>query len=246
MENKIISKFKVGEKILFCDCGFWTPGVVTGFEKNFVGRTLINIRDEFGSDLVYYEHEVRTRPVIDKFENEYFFLSNFYMCPVEIDGIKYTNSEAAFHAQKCLERKGEFAYLNPNEAKRLGRSVNLRTDWDDIRIAVMFNICLAKFVQNPDLAKKLIKTEDAELIEGNTWNDKFWGVCNGVGENNLGKILMQIRFNFKTGNAQTNPESLLKSYCTKKQDGEIKSSIYKMSSLFFFYILLLYQTLQYR
>ena len=50
-----------------------------------------------------------------------------------------------------------------------------------------------KFRQNPKLAEMLLATEDAILIEGNTWGDKFWGVCNGVGENNLGKVLMYVR-----------------------------------------------------
>ena len=61
----------------------------------------------------------------------------------------------------------------------------------------MEDICRAKFTQNEELKKKLIDTGDATLIEGNTWNDTFWGVCNGVGENNLGKILMKIREELK-------------------------------------------------
>ena len=58
---------------------------------------------------------------------------------------------------------------------------------------VMYQVCKAKFLQNPDLARKLVETGDAELVEGNTWGDKVWGVCDGVGENNLGKTLMRIR-----------------------------------------------------
>lgn len=54
-------------------------------------------------------------------------------------------------------------------------------------------ICKAKFSQNPDLADKLVATKDAELIEGNTWGDRIWGVCDGIGENRLGKILMRVR-----------------------------------------------------
>lgn len=216
MENKINSKFNVGDKVLFLESGFWQPGIVIGFSKNCLNRTLIDIQDEFGSNLCFYEHEVKARPVIDKFEGEYFFLSNFYMCPVEIDGVTYTNSEAAFHAQKCVERKNEFVGLNPKEAKRLGRTVNLRPDWDDIRTAVMYNVCFEKFIQNPDLAKKLVATDNAELIEGNTWNDKFWGVCNGEGENKLGKILMRIRLDLKTAALIENTKDLCEKYCSNK------------------------------
>ena len=57
----------------------------------------------------------------------------------------------------------------------------------------MYEICKIKFTTNPNLAKRLLDTGDEELIEGNDWNDIFWGVCNGKGENNLGKILMRIR-----------------------------------------------------
>lgn len=58
---------------------------------------------------------------------------------------------------------------------------------------IMYEICKAKFRQNPDLAERLISTSDFELIEGNNWGDHIWGVCDGYGENRLGKILMRIR-----------------------------------------------------
>ena len=61
----------------------------------------------------------------------------------------------------------------------------------------MYDVCKAKFTQNPNLAQLLIETGDATLIEGNNWDDVVWGVCNGVGENRLGKILMQIRTEIK-------------------------------------------------
>lgn len=71
--------------------------------------------------------------------------------------------------------------------------MNLRPDWEEVKDDVMYTVCKAKFLQNPGLLKKLLDTGDAELIEGNTWNDQIWGVCNGSGENRLGKILMRIR-----------------------------------------------------
>lgn len=83
--------------------------------------------------------------------------------------------------------------LNPQSAKRLGRSVLLRPDWEEIKYDVMYQVCKAKFQQNPDLGQKLLKTGNAELIEGNTWGDRIWGVCKGIGENNLGKTLMRVR-----------------------------------------------------
>lgn len=134
---------------------------------------------------------------INSFRNEYFFLSNFYNCIVEIEGIKFNNAEAAFQAMKCEEKSDReiFRNLSALEAKRLGRRANLRPNWNLLRMKYMKEIILDKFSRNPELKEKLLATGNAELIEGNTWNDKFWGVniYTGVGENHLGKILMEVR-----------------------------------------------------
>ena len=124
---------------------------------------------------------------------KYFFLSNFYSAPVEYQGYRFENNEAAFQAAKCPERMSYFYGLTPNRAKQLGRRVPLRPDWEDVKYDVMYDICTAKFTQNPDLLSRLLATGDAELIEGNTWGDRVWGVSEGIGENHLGKILMRIR-----------------------------------------------------
>lgn len=137
--------------------------------------------------------------MIDSFRNKYFFLSNFYNADVEFDGIVYQNNEAAFQAQKTLdlnERK-KFAYMNPSEAKKAGRHVKLRPDWESVKYDYMLAICRAKFNQNKNLTDELIATGDQELIEGNDWNDRIWGKVNGEGQNLLGKILMQIRSEIK-------------------------------------------------
>ena len=132
---------------------------------------------------------------INLFDGEYAFLSNFYETPVEYNGLKFLSSEAAFQAQKTLieTEQIKFTTLNPSQSKRLGRKITLREDWEDVKVQIMHEICRAKFTQNPELAQKLIATGNKTLIEGNTWNDTFWGVCRGVGENNLGQILMRVR-----------------------------------------------------
>ena len=128
------------------------------------------------------------------FDGDYDFLSNFYECNVTYDGIEYQSSEAAYQAQKCQSKEERYRFkdLTPMKAKRLGRKVVMRTDWDDIKVDVMRKIVSAKFDQNPDLKQKLLDTKDEELIEGNYWGDTFWGV-DKYGENHLGKILMEIR-----------------------------------------------------
>lgn len=132
---------------------------------------------------------------ISEFRGKYYFLSNFYPAPIVYRGIHYENNEAAFQSMKTLNpnTRRDFCLLDPSSAKRKGRYVILRKDWEEVKDTYMYEICLAKFTQNTRLKKLLLETEEAELIEGNDWNDQYWGVCRGIGENVLGKILMKIR-----------------------------------------------------
>jgi len=136
---------------------------------------------------------------IKTFKGDNFFLSNFYVAPIFYRGIRFENNEAAFQAAKCPERMRDFCGLSPQAAKRLGCRVELRSDWEAVKYDVMYRVCKAKFMQNSDLYRKLMDTGDAELVEGNTWGDRVWGVCNGVGENHLGKILMRLREELRSG-----------------------------------------------
>ena len=133
--------------------------------------------------------------VIDSFRGEFHWLSNFYSCSVHFEGLTFGNTEAAFQASKTLdmEERESFFGLSGGQAKRLGRKVELRSDWEAVKIEVMREVLRCKFSQNPELKAKLIATGDAELIEGNNWNDRFWVVCRGVGQNYLGKLLMEVR-----------------------------------------------------
>ena len=117
---------------------------------------------------------------IKQFRGDFFFLSNFYECPVTYEQLTYTNNEAAFQAQKCTSdaEKIQFTKLNPTEAKKLGRKVNLRKDWEAVKVKIMEEIVRAKFRQNTELADKLLATGDAYLEEGNTWGDRIWGTVN--------------------------------------------------------------------
>ena len=133
--------------------------------------------------------------MIDSFKGKYYFLSNFYSAPVTYDGLTFQNNEAAFQAAKCInpELRKQFINLNPSKAKKLGRSVKLRKDWEQVKVQIMKEICKAKFDQNEDLKKQLLATGKQTLEEGNTWGDRIWGTVDGVGQNHLGKILMEIR-----------------------------------------------------
>lgn len=132
---------------------------------------------------------------IERFTGDYAFLSNFHPSIVFLDGHMYPTVENAFQAAKCLheEDRAQFATLTPGQAKRLGRKVEMRPDWNSARLDVMHDLVLQKFKNHAELQEKLLDTNDATLVEGNQWHDTFWGVCNGVGQNNLGQILMNVR-----------------------------------------------------
>ena len=136
--------------------------------------------------------------IINAFRKEYFFLSNFYKCNVTYNGVTFNSSEAAFQAQKCPARAREFSKLDASDAKAMGRYVTLRRDWESVKDKTMYEIVKAKFTQNETLKERLLATGNSKLVEGNDWNDKYWGVCNGYGKNMLGKILMRIRTELKS------------------------------------------------
>ena len=133
--------------------------------------------------------------MINSFEGKYAFLSNFYEHPISNGEFVFPTNEHYFQAMKTTDPKKREAISKaetPGKAKKLGRSVDLRPDWEDIKLQVMETAVRIKF-SDPELAAKLVATGNEELVEGNWWNDTFWGVCNGVGENHLGKILMLVR-----------------------------------------------------
>ena len=131
-----------------------------------------------------------------RFRNEYYFMSNMYECDIRmpLNGAfhTFTCTEAAFQAHKCPSRADEFTGISGRESKRLGQRVNLRADWEKVKIRIMAECLEAKFVQHPALERRLLAVE-GPIVEDNTWGDKFWGRCNGVGENWLGRLLEEIR-----------------------------------------------------
>lgn len=136
------------------------------------------------------------------FDSSYSFLSNFHPAPVELDGLLYPTVEHAYQAAKTLNADQRLQILNlpfPGQAKKAGRRVDMRPDWDNIKVSVMENLVRQKFTKYPDLALKLCQTGDIYLEETNTWYDTFWGVCNGKGQNVLGNLLMKIRNEIKPG-----------------------------------------------
>lgn len=132
--------------------------------------------------------------MIDSFSGTHRFLSNFWLCPVNYKGIEFRSVENAYQASKCVcpIMWWDFLTLSPGQAKRFGCKIPIRHDWEAIKVGVMRDLIRRKF-QDPELIAMLLCTGDEELIEGNNWGDVWWGVCNGKGENWLGRILMEVR-----------------------------------------------------
>lgn len=134
------------------------------------------------------------------FRNEYYFLSNMYPCSVTVDicgkVLTFKCAESAYQAFKCPDYAEKFVPLNGYAAKKLGKTVPLIVDWNDIKGDIMRNVVTCKFNQNPNLLYKLQQIDD-DIVEENTWGDYYFGMCrthNGLyGKNVLGKILMSIR-----------------------------------------------------
>lgn len=140
---------------------------------------------------------------IDRFIGAYRYLSNFYLTPVVYEEDMYPSVEHAYQAAKTLDPRERDYFTRPvppGAAKRAGRQVTIRSDWELKKVDIMFDLVKQKFEAEP-LRSQLLSTGDAELVEGNTWHDEFWGICScprhGRGQNHLGKILMDVRDELK-------------------------------------------------
>ncbi len=137
-----------------------------------------------------------SEPAITEFRGEYRFLSSFWPCRVAYNGHWYTSVEHAYQAAKCADVRDEVTIRqasSPGLAKRLGNSVDIRSDWESVKLEIMAGLLWKKFILIPKLRAQLAATGDRELVEGNTWGDTCWGVCEGKGTNHLGNLLMRVR-----------------------------------------------------
>ena len=160
--------------------------------------------------------------MIDKFDGRYNFLSNFYSVKIEHQGIKYPTLEHYYVSMKVKNDQqidGKYITMidcreliakmpDPGKVKQFGKIIKVRRDWNDVKLDVMLWGVREKFKQE-DLKQMLLDTGEQELVEGNTWNDTYWGICRGEGQNNLGKILMKVRTELRQQNVKPSLEELL-------------------------------------
>jgi hypothetical protein len=142
--------------------------------------------------------------MIDRFRGEYRWLSNFHECRIQYLGLDFPTTEHAYQAAKRWDdpefHQKILSFPRAGDAMRYARTKEITTrDWHSrTKFNVMEIVNFQKFHVYPDLRDKLLATGDQELVEGNDWGDRVWGVCDGVGENRLGVILMKIRRTIRT------------------------------------------------
>src|SRR4051794_39898490 len=101
--------------------------------------------------------------MITSFEGEFRFLSNFWPCSIFSDGINFPSVEHAFQA--CKTNKWEeiaaiWSAETPGQAKRLGKKVTLRPDWNEVKLQIMEDLVRQKFTLNTSLRELLRATGD--------------------------------------------------------------------------------------
>ena len=160
--------------------------------------------------------------MIESFSGRYNFLSNFYPAKIEHQGITYPTVEhyyLSMNVKNDQQIDGKYITMidcreliakmpQASKVKQFGKIVKVRRDWDDVKLDIMLWGVREKF-KHTDLKDLLLSTGDQELVEGNTWNDTYWGICRGDGQNNLGKILMKVRMELRQQNDKPSLEDIL-------------------------------------
>jgi len=141
--------------------------------------------------------------VIDSFSGQYRFLSNFWPArvylgePFKGTGNWYDNVETAYQAAKTtdMDVRKQLTIASARDAKALGKKLVLRPDWNEVKVPLMAGLLMQKFA-DPERQRMLLDTGSKRLVEGNTWNDTYWGICEGRGANRLGRLLEMVRLHY--------------------------------------------------
>lgn len=189
-------------------------------------KTNINSKLDAFFFYVHYDNKYQKEPIL-KFRQEFSYLSNFNVLKNKIHyfGYDYISVEAGYMAQKCddVAWKQYCSTISPHsnaqsEMKKAAYKVDLVKDFRDKQLKIMLDLLRLKFRNNPELANKLVATYPRMIMEGNVWNDRYWGAtipkqkhCHlsdsgeleklyeefpqyfYVGQNYLGRLLMKVR-----------------------------------------------------
>jgi ribA/ribD-fused uncharacterized protein len=177
--------------VLLCDC---RPGEFC--HRQILADVLRTLGAEVKGEVETGRTIGQLETPIGPFTGPYRFLSNFFPVQIRFEGMCYPSVEHAFQAAKTTrpdERQRIRACPTAAEAKQMGRDVSLRPDWETIKLGVMEHLLRQKFTTHAGLRQQLKATRPRALVEDTTWGDRYWGVCQGQGENHLGLLLMRLR-----------------------------------------------------
>ena len=164
------------------------------------------IGDETGSTQdsrsLIKEHSLNNEFFIKGFFGDYRYMSNFHISPVDYEGLRYNNVEAAFQSAKVSRPadRERFTRMSPAEAKMEGRKALLPADWQQRKVGVMTECVFSKYMLSNGLRSQLTDTGEKYLEETNWWKDNYWGNDPNItspGLNKLGKVTMGVRELFK-------------------------------------------------
>jgi len=135
-----------------------------------------------------------------RFNGETHPLSNFYPAKINVDGKIYKTAEHYYQSEKAtntMDKSRVMQAESPSNARRIGKQIKKRADFDEIKDIIMYKGVKAKFTQNVEVKAYLLATGDRYLIEDASFSP-YWGTgYNDMGENKMGKMLMQIRDELK-------------------------------------------------
>lgn len=209
----IKNKFDIDMDLKACrarSCNGFSTYIYSNCSPNVLVRlsTTMSFQIELLSNTIKHLFVEPAKRQINSFRGNYSFLSNFSAYGFNYKNIYFKNSEQAYQWEKAELQSDKDLILNANsagETKKIGHRIKVDIKkWDENKVNIMKNILTAKF-NVEHLKQRLLNTGDIELVEGNYWHDQIWGNCmcpkckNKEGENNLGKILMEIRLFYLTG-----------------------------------------------
>lgn len=129
----------------------------------------------------------------------YFCFSNFYYATFYLDREWWKTVEHYYQAHKSISKIQQDSIRvsnSPHDAKKLGREVELRPDWEFVKYDIMAKAVFAKFDQCHDIRGILLATGDLPIHEDSPY-DRVWGWRN-KGQDLLGKILISVRDRLKS------------------------------------------------
>ncbi len=155
-------------------------------------------------------------------EKLYGVFSNLYRREIVFETRTYPTAEHAYQAGKARKPEVREWLMSAPSPSLLAMAAHglyywdVAPGWSTTKFGRMRSVLVAKFTQHDDLRKILLATGDARLVESATVDspvNRLWGEVNGVGQNMLGKLLMEVREELRNSNrrrrTQRRPGALL-------------------------------------